>query len=122
MKFLIDMPLSPTLAAWLREQGHDAAHAFEKGLDHSSDTDIIACALREHRTIITADLDFPRLLALSRAIEPSLILFRNGDWSEADVINRLREVLQSLRATDIEQSIIVVDRDRIRRRRLPIDW
>ena len=32
MKFLVDMPLSPSLARWLRERGHDAVHAFEVGL------------------------------------------------------------------------------------------
>ena len=114
------MPLSPHLAAWLREQGHDAVHAAELGLHRASDVDIMARSKQEHRTIVTADLDYPRLLALARLTEPSLILFRDGDWSDADAIARLREVLQALTEADIEQSIIVVDRDRVRRRRLPI--
>ena len=120
MKFLVDMPLSPHLAVWLREQGHDAVHAVELGLNRASDADIIAQAKQESRTIVTADLDYPRLLALARTTEPSLILFRDGDWSDADVIARLRDVLQALTEADIEQSIVVVDRDRVRRRRLPI--
>ena len=77
-------------------------------------------AKQEARTIVTADLDYPRLLALARTTEPSLILFRDGNWSEADVVARLREVLQALSDDDIAQSVIVVDRDRVRRRRLPI--
>jgi predicted nuclease of predicted toxin-antitoxin system len=120
VKFFIDMPLSPALAAWLREQGHDAVHAVELGLDRAPDVDIMARAKQESRTIVTADLDYPRLLALSRTIEPSLILFRDGDWSEADVIARLGEILRALTAADVAQSIIVVDRNRVRRRRLPI--
>jgi DTW domain-containing protein YfiP len=60
------------------------------------------------------------LLALARATDPSLILFRDGDWSEADVIARMSELLRALPEADIAQSIIVVDRDRVRRRRLPI--
>jgi hypothetical protein len=43
------MPLSPALAARLRDQGHDAVHAAEVGLDHSSDHDIISFAKREQR-------------------------------------------------------------------------
>ena len=70
--------------------------------------------------MITADLDYPRLLALAQVTDPSLILFRDGDWSEADVITRMGEILQILPEADIAQSIIVVDRDRVRRRRLPI--
>jgi len=59
MRFLIDMPLSPGLAAWLRDRGHDAVHALELGLEHAADVDIMARAEREGRTIITADLDYP---------------------------------------------------------------
>jgi predicted nuclease of predicted toxin-antitoxin system len=121
VRFLVDMPLSPSLAAWLREQGHDAVHAVELGLNHASDVDIMARAKQEARTIVTADLDYPRLLALARVTEPSLILFRDGDWSEADVTARMRDILRTLAEADIAQSIIVVDRYRVRRRRLPIE-
>jgi predicted nuclease of predicted toxin-antitoxin system len=121
VRFLVDMPLSPNLAAWLREQGHDAVHAVELGLNHAADVDIMTRAKQEARTIITADLDYPRLLALARVTDPSLILFRDGDWSEADITARMRDILRTLAAADIAQSIIVVDRYRVRRRRLPIE-
>jgi hypothetical protein len=57
---------------------------------------------------------------VARVSEPSLILFRNGDWTEADVRRRLDEILGGLTEMDIARSIITVDRDRVRRRRLPI--
>ena len=81
---------------------------------------IVTRAKREGRTIVTADLDYPRLLAIARTTEPSLILFRGGNWSEADVIVRMSQILNAMDDTDIRQSILVVDRDRVRRRRLPI--
>lgn len=115
------MPLSPALAAWLRDQGYDSVHAVELGLSHASDIEILARAKQEGRTIVTADLDYPRLLAIARASAPSLILFRDGDWSEADIIARMGDILRALTEADIAQSIIVVDRDRVRRRRLPIE-
>jgi predicted nuclease of predicted toxin-antitoxin system len=114
------MPLSPTLAAWLTDRGHDAVHAADLGLHSATDAEILVRAKSEARTVITADLDYPRLLALARVSEPSVILFRDGDWSEADVIARMDEVLASLTEADIAHSIVVVDRDRVRRRRLPI--
>ena len=120
MKFLIDVPLSPALAAWLRGLGHDAVHAVELGLNRAPDVDIMARAKQEGRTVVTADFDYPRLLALARATDPSLILFREGDWSEADVITRMGDILRALTAAEITQSIVVVERDRLRRRRLPI--
>jgi len=120
VRFLIDMPLSPALASWLSDQGHDAVHAADLGLSRATDGEIMERARHEARTIITADLDYPRLLAVASASEPNLILFRNGNWSEADVRIRLGEVLAALSEADVASSIIVVDRDRVRRRRLPI--
>jgi predicted nuclease of predicted toxin-antitoxin system len=114
------MPLSPTLATWLTDRGHDAVHATEFGLHSATDAEIMTRAKLDARTIITADLDYPHLLALARATEPSLILFRDGDWTEAEVIARMGEVLASLTEAEIGQSIVVVDRDRLRRRRLPV--
>jgi len=77
-------------------------------------------ARQERRTIVTADLDYPRLLAVARATEPSLILFRGGNWSEADVRSRMATVLANLKTSDIVGSVIVVERERVRRRRLPL--
>lgn len=120
MKFLVDMPLSPALSRWLRTQGHDAVHAAELNLDRAPDTEILARATEELRTVLTADLDYPRLLALAAAVQPSLILFRGGNWSEADVITRLHEVLRDLDEDYVAHSIIVVERNWVRRRGLPI--
>ena len=115
------MPLSPALATWLNEHRHDAVHVAELALSRASDADILRRAKREGRIVITADLDYPRLLVLANATEPALILFRDGSWSDAEVTARIGEVLQALTAADIEQSIIVIERDRVRRRKLPID-
>ena len=121
MKFLVDMPLSPEFAAWLRGKNHDALHAAELGLDRAPDTEIIDAAIAADRTIITADLDYPRLLAIAGLMSPSVVLFRDGNWSDAEIIARMDEVLRVLSEAEIAQSIIVVERNRLRRRRLPID-
>lgn len=121
MKFLVDMPLSPALAVWLRDNGHDAVHAAERTLQRAADPEILTIARQEGRTIVTADLDYPRLLALAHASEPSLILFRDGNWTDSEVVSRMSDVLRILDPVEIKQSIVVIDRERIRRRRLPID-
>jgi predicted nuclease of predicted toxin-antitoxin system len=120
VKFLVDMPLSRDLAAWLRDRGHDALHAVELNLAAVADVVILARAKQENRTVVTADLDYPRLLALAQERESSLILFRDGNWSEAAIIGRMEEVMQRITAADLARSIIVVDRSRIRMRRLPV--
>jgi predicted nuclease of predicted toxin-antitoxin system len=120
VKFLVDMPLSPMLARWLTEMGHDAVHASAIGLHAASDVEIIDLARREARTVVTADLDYPRLIATAGSDSPSLVLFRGGDWTEAGVRTRLAEVLSALTEDEVQGSIITIDRDRVRRRRLPI--
>ncbi|RTE89435.1 DUF5615 family PIN-like protein [Bradyrhizobium sp. LVM 105] len=120
MKSLVDMPLSPVPSRWLTEMGHDAVHASAIGLHAASDVEIIDRARQEARTVVTADLDYPRLIATAGGDSPSLILFRGGDWTEARVRVRLAEVLSALAEYEIQHSIIAIDRDRVRRRRLPI--
>ena len=114
------MPISPLAARWLTGQGHNAVHAIDLNLDRAPDTVILAHAAQDQRTVVTADLDYPRLLALRHATQPSLILFRHGNWNEVEVIARLNEVLAALPESEITQSILVVDKDRVRRRRLPL--
>jgi predicted nuclease of predicted toxin-antitoxin system len=120
VKFLIDMPLSPGLAVWLRGLAHDAVHAADIGLQRATDIDIMERARQDARVVVTADLDCQHLLALTRATEPGVILFRDGEWSEADVITRMDELLTALPEQDLPHSIIVVEKNRIRRRRLPL--
>lgn len=121
MRFLVDMALSPQLADWLELQGHDAVHARDIGLRRAPDTQIMAIALDEGRVVVTADLDYARLLALSRAEAPALILFRGGNYSEAEAIERLARALELVPAEEIQTSIVVIEKRRIRRRRLPVD-
>jgi predicted nuclease of predicted toxin-antitoxin system len=121
MKFLVDMPLSPAVAAWLAEGGHDALHASEAGLSDASDADVLSRAREEARVVVTADLDYPRLLAMTGSKGPGLILFRGGDYSELESLERLGRVLETIPNSELSTSIIVIERDRIRRRRLPVE-
>lgn len=121
MKFLVDMPLSPELVNWLVREGHDAVHALEMGLGQTSDAAILEHARNEQRVLITADLDYPRLLALVQAESPGLILFRGGNYSEQEAVERLRRVLERISTEELPKSIVVIEKERIRRRRLPIE-
>ena len=120
MRFLVDMPLSPALAHWLEERGHEAVHAQQLGLDRAQDEIILERARSENRVIVTADLDYPRLLALTHSSGPGLVLFRGGTYSEEDVIRRMTRVFASVQAEELPRSVVVVDNFRIRRRALPL--
>ena len=120
MKFLIDMPVTPDAGPHLRAAGHDAIHAVDLGLARSSDDELLTVARRGERVIITADLDYPRLIALQQADRPGIILFRGGAYSDREMLALLDRVLARASTLGLEHSIVVVDRKRIRRRALPI--
>ena len=120
MKFLIDMPVTPDAGPHLRAAGHDAIHAVDLGLARSSDDELLAVARREQRIVITADLDYPRLIALQQTDRPGVVLFRGGAYSDREMLGLLDRVLARASTLDLEHSIVVVDRTRIRRRALPI--
>lgn len=120
MKFLLDMPIPPSIASWLEERGHDAVHASSQGLGRASDRELLAHAVMEGRVVITADTDFPHLLALSRQTVPGVILFRGGTYTVQDLTELLVRVLDAVPEASLAHSISVADRRRIRCRPLPL--
>jgi predicted nuclease of predicted toxin-antitoxin system len=89
-------------------------------MHRTPDSEILQFATRDDRVVITADLDFPRLLAALGSAGPGLILLRGGNYSEAESRDCLRRVLMSIVQDELPRSIVVVDRERIRRRWLPV--
>ena len=78
------MPVTPEAVAHLARHGHEAVHAAAVGLATVSDAEVLAVARREARVVITADLDYPRCLALESAQGPGIILFRGGSYSDSE--------------------------------------
>lgn len=120
MRFLLDMPVSALLLDVLQVHGHEGVHAYQIGKDRAPDEELLEIARRENRVVITADLDFPRLMALSLAEGPGLILFRGGNYSDREMCDLLGRVLRKVPPETLERSICVVDRKRIRVTRLPL--
>lgn len=120
MKALLDMPVSALLLEVLNAHGHEGVHAYQIGKSTATDGELIKLARQESRVIITADLDFSRLLALSMAKGPGLILFRGGNYSDGEMCSLLNRVLEQIAVEVLESSIGVVDQKRIRITRLPI--
>jgi len=121
MKFLLDMPVSPTMLDVLETHGHTGIHAYQIDKGRAPDSELLEIARQENRVIITADLDFPRLLALSSAKGPGLILFRGGNYSDADMRHLLTRVLTQVAPDILGVSICVVDQKRIRVTQLPLN-
>jgi predicted nuclease of predicted toxin-antitoxin system len=120
MKFLGDMGISPRTIALLREQGYDAIHLIEENLEKMTDQNILDKARQEERILLTVDLDFAQLLAISGDSLPSVILFRLGNVSREVVNRRLLAILNDY-ATELTNGLIISVTDvSIQLRHLPI--
>jgi predicted nuclease of predicted toxin-antitoxin system len=120
MRFLADMGISHIVVTWLQAQGHDATHLRDEGLHRLENGEIFTKAFRESRIILTWDLDFTEILALSGRHTVSAVIFRLVNTRSAHVIERLARVLQES-AQDLEDgAIISVEEARHRVRLLPL--
>ncbi|WP_413467385.1 DUF5615 family PIN-like protein [Pleurocapsa sp. FMAR1] len=120
MKFFADMGISPRTAAKLRKQGYDAIHLIEEGLEKLEDREILLKAEKEKRIVLTVDLDFGYLLAVSGAKLPSVVLFRLGNESREVIEEYLDDVLFQCSRELENGAIISVKDDGFRVRLLPI--
>lgn len=121
MRFLADMGVDITVVDWLRSQGHEAIHLREERLHRLPDKDVFTKAIAERRIIITFDLDFGEILALSGNATVSVILFRLHDTRTQNVICRLNDVLTVDGESLVKGAVIVVEDARHRVRDLPIN-
>jgi predicted nuclease of predicted toxin-antitoxin system len=120
MKFLADMNISLLTVEWLRSQGHETDHVREQGLQRAADPYILDKARSERRILLTMDLDFGYLMAVSHEQLPSVILFRLGNETSERVNQRLASVL-SLRDVDwTGGKFVTVTETTLRIRQLPL--
>lgn len=119
MRFLADMGVSMRVVTWLRENGHDAIHLRDEGLQRLENGEIFAKAAREERIILTFDLDFGEIVALSHVAPVPVVVFRLRNTRATHVIDRLASVLITSGNALETASVIAVERSRYRIRRFP---
>lgn len=120
MRLIADMHISPTTVEFLGSIGHDVIRVDNVLSASAADEEIIAWAVRNSRTILTQDLDFSALIALSCSASPSVISLRLST-SRVDYVNPiLAKILPSLEDEVSRGIIVTVEDRRIRKRHLPI--
>ena len=97
MKFLVDNQLPPALAEFLRQQGFDANHVFDRGLDKATDREICQHAEATNRVIISKDEDFLHLVSVG-ATSARLIWVRLGNSRTTALVAAFRALWPSIKA------------------------
>lgn len=115
------MPISPRTVEFLIELGHEAVHVSDLGLALAPDEEIVEYARVNGILILTEDLDFAAILAVTGAIEPGVIILRVGNWTRQQIEDRLRHVFEELPQETFSNAIVTVQRHRVRIRRLPVN-
>ena len=121
IRLLLDQNLTPRLVPELGDVGVAAEHVLALGMAGWSDPQILDYARAERLTILTADSDFGKLLARSRAHSPSVILLRHGQPYEiAPLAAQIALVVPNVSAELGRGCLLTLDETSMRLRDLPL--
>ncbi|MHB8502596.1 MAG: DUF5615 family PIN-like protein [Candidatus Acidiferrales bacterium] len=120
MKLLVDMNLSPRWVASLVNAGWAAKHWSKIGDADASDSEILGYAAANDYVVLTQDLDFGAILAITHGKKPSVVQIRAVDISPesiaAQTVAALRHVQTELEAG----ALLTIEAERTRLRLLPL--
>ncbi len=121
MRLLLDANLSPRLVEPLAAAGHDVVHVADVGLLRATDVEILRWCVAQRRVAVTADSDFPMLVALRGAAGPSIVLLRAVTELSTEVhATLLVDSLPSVEEDLARGAIVTITPTRLRVRDLPI--
>ena len=120
MKILLDMNISPMWAEVLKELGWEALHWSDVGAYSASDIAILGYAKQHGFVVLTHDLDFSAILAVTGAHAPSVIQLRTQDLVSERFRDTLVAALRQFQSELENGALIVVDEIRSRVRVLPL--
>lgn len=119
MKILIDMNLSPRWVKLFDDASFESVHWSSIGATNAPDKEIMDYAKANDYIVLTHDLDFSAILAVTHGEKPSVVQIRaenvSPDVIGCPVIAALRQMAAELE----EGALITVDPKRTRLRLLP---
>jgi predicted nuclease of predicted toxin-antitoxin system len=120
IRVLVDMNLAPKWAQELGAHGIDAVHWSSVGAPDASDKELFSWADVHGHIVLTCDLDFTHLLALTGAKGPSVVLLRARDTTVGNLAKRVVAVLQDHAHALAQGALVVVDETKSRVQILPL--
>ena len=93
MKFLVDECTGPSVAAWLRDDGHEVFSVYEEARGVEDDI-ILQKAFEENWVLITNDKDFGDKVFRNGRLHKEVILLRLEDERTSSKIKVLSHLLE----------------------------
>lgn len=120
LAYLADMHISPKTCKVLAEKGYRIKRVSEVLPADAPDRAILEYAEQSSMVVLTQDLDFSALLAVSNASGPSVITLRVSNVEPLAVANLLAGLLPQVEGQLAQGAIVSVSDRSFRIRRLPI--
>lgn len=120
MKLLVDMNLSPKWAEFLRSAGFEAIHWSALGVAHAPDSQIMHLAREHDYVVLTSDLDFGTILAITHGEKPSVVQLRSDNLSHETIGKQVIEALHQLNSELAQGALVTIEPERTRLRILPL--
>jgi predicted nuclease of predicted toxin-antitoxin system len=120
MKLLVDMNLSPKWVTLLHDSGWEAVHWSAVGQPTARDSEIMTFAAANDYVVLTHDLDFSAILAVTHGKKPSVIQIRSEDVSAEFIGKQTVTALGHMQAELEAGALLTVEPGRTHLRSLPI--
>ena len=120
MRLLVDMNLTPAWVEFLAAHDIEAVHWSAVGEPTADDPVIMEFARTHDMVVLTHDLDFGALLAVTGAEGPSVIQIRTTDVTPEAQSKRLLAALEQFKEQLENGALISIDESRARVRLLPL--
>ncbi|NOT46818.1 MAG: DUF5615 family PIN-like protein [Acidobacteria bacterium] len=112
MRFLVDECTGPTVAKWLRENGHQVFSVYEE-TQGVADEQLLSKAVDENWILITNDKDFGEMVFRERRPHRGVVFLRLGDERSANKIHVLRHLLENY-SDKLRNNFVTVTETKVR--------
>lgn len=120
MKLLVDMNLSPRWIVVLNNAGMEAVHWSAVGRGNAPDAEIMAYAVANDCIVLTHDLDFSAILAVTQGKKPSVVQIRAEDVSPTAIGTQVISALKQMETELAAGALLTIDPGRTRLNLLPL--
>jgi predicted nuclease of predicted toxin-antitoxin system len=114
IKLLIDENIPPAIVEFLGGKGFDVLYARECELSGKGDSEIIALARDQGRTLVTFDKHFANVLLYPLNSHYGIIRIRIHPPVISDIVKALEHLMRNFDLNTIDQTLIVLERDGFR--------